>query len=504
MGKNLWFYTAFSFDNLKQRKIDFNNKREITIYIRMKASQLFSLALIFLGFSSVFGQDYIVQLNHQTNSLFGQNLLIEEDKVKFQNESNGSTYELSISDVYNVKFIDNGRVEIIFQSFVLDTIECKIDSISARTIFYRQNNQLLKSIKISEVFEIYFQENQHIDDIERYQHAYFELHKALIPFNFKVVRKNGETTIFSKLSAIDSEKVYISLLSNGVEIKTFVAINEIEGIILKEPLNKKSLKSNQTFLLTNSNSWHSVKRIKNIENTSIGLSVLKNPNTTIDIVQEKSNIAAIFFQDFRSASKDNSANITISKANLPKHQFVKVDFNAGFGHLLAKTPAGFSPEAKKYIDEMRNGFFIDANFKFFPFKGIGFGVKYNQFKTSNSILSIVEDNIRVSFLGLSLTNSTKFKNNLGYAFADLSIGSVTEVNDAKLLNESVTIKGSTIGLYFSTGVEFMILKNLGLGFQVGLLGGKIDEIKRDGQTVELEEPDNLLRVDGTLGVKLYL
>ena len=206
----------------------------------------------------------------------------------------------------------------------------------------------------------------------------------------------------------------------------------------------QALRSNQTYLLSTSNNWRYVHKIKNIRKDTLTITIDKNNNETVEVPQKKEDVSGIFFYDYKYTTANKSGDYRIQTDAANSDLKLKLDISYGFGHLLAKAQSGTNRE---YIDELRTGTVLDANIKLFPITGFGVGIKYNQFKTSNSISNLLEDNIKTSFIGLSLTADTKLKNNLGYWYVDCSVGRLSFVNDAKLLGKSIEITGSTVGSY---------------------------------------------------------
>ncbi len=116
-------------------------------------------------------------------------------------------------------------------------------------------------------------------------------------------------------------------------------------------------------------------------------------------------------------------------------------------------------------------------------------------------INVFWTNVRVNgFIELSLMADVKLKNNVCYWYVDCSVGRLSFVNDAKLRGKSIEITGSTVGVYLSTGVDFLLTDNIALG----LMNGSVDEMDVGGKKLELDEPESSLTIDGLIGLKIYL
>ena len=469
----------------------------------MKTLKRLVLCFVFLfivGNQNLFCKDYIVKINSTFITQTANKIKFQSGNLNFINDK-GEEKIIPREDVYCVNFNENGNTDIVTQSFIFETIECKLDSISSVAIYFREQNNLLQSINKNEVFGIFFTKEEIEPTIEKYKNTYIQIHQSLYAQNLKILKKDGQTKIIEGIDSLSNTSAYFSVIRNKKLYHTFLDYMNLTSLIFKEPVTDKIILSKKNFVISNTNNIYQVSYFKNIENDKLQAGIIRN-DQIVDVPQDKSKIIGLIFIDYSNLSAVGSNNYVNYTGKNNTISF-KINVNGGFGHLLANLPETNNQDQKDYLEGLRSGTAFDVNLNIFPIPTFGFGVKYNQFNTSNSYSTVIEDNIQASFLGLSALSNSALKNNKGYFFTNVSVGYISVTNNAIDRGESKLIKGSTVGAYLALGFDLLLTDHFSFGIQSGLLAGAITEYNVNGTKQELKEPDNLLRIDTMLGLKMH-
>ena len=181
------------------------------------------------------------------------------------------------------------------------------------------------------------------------------------------------------------------------------------------------------------------------------------------------------------------------------------DVGFGFGYMLKLVKSFNLPvENKSHLNKLRSGMAFNAGVKMFVTKRFGIGVKYNQFNTSNAEQDLSEK-ITIMFAGGTLFGNIPIIQNRGLFSVDISLGYLAKNEHFEIDSKPYYLKGNTIGVYVTTGLDFFVSKKISVGFNLGLLGGTLEknDISSD-YDILLDKPSSLSRFDGMVTVKLYL
>lgn len=227
--------------------------------------------------------------------------------------------------------------------------------------------------------------------------------------------------------------------------------------------------------------------------------------------------------DSLNLSKSIATEGIVYKNQISSEDFSKwrIGINGGLSYLLAKISNEVPLDSRNYIKGLKSGYHFSADAGYFWKEGVGLGVKYSNFKSSNQDEMIlrdngmvvyagsVSDNITTQFIGPVYYNRYYTKNRKTVFLTGLSLGYLDYNNKGKLAEEFV-IKGGTIGLGFDLGADFSIGKNLSLGFGLAYVAGTLKKLqRRDGsftQTINLEKGnyESMSRLDLSAGLRYTL
>jgi hypothetical protein len=237
---------------------------------------------------------------------------------------------------------------------------------------------------------------------------------------------------------------------------------------------------------------------------SVNAKIVGEDSTNLYIATYRNNVEIHTFMEKENVLAYNYGYYKRQKPSIENGYNIKFDVNFGIGYLIAPAPDNITKEHEQYIDEMRQGMTYDLNLNVFITKVVAVGLKYNRFSTSNSIGSIIEDNINIDFIGPSFIAYMPLVKNNSFFYTNFSIGKISEKNKGKIMGDDFEVKGSSVGVYSSIGFDVLLTRNISLGLQSGLMLGSIDKFYVNDVEIELDEPDNLARIDIMVGLKIYL
>ncbi|PRX53113.1 hypothetical protein [Flagellimonas meridianipacifica] len=217
----------------------------------------------------------------------------------------------------------------------------------------------------------------------------------------------------------------------------------------------------------------------------------------------------------------------IPKESLPdynEYAGFRFAFNGGYsydpGRLNSNTiNLGF----EDFYRELRSGYHLEANITYYLSKNIGLGIKYNIFKTSNSIENVgfidtdgsdiigtLANDITVSFVGAVLSYRFPGKKSKNAFILNSSIGYLS-YRDNQVLAIPVNVKGNNLGFSFDIGYDFLLAERLSLGIQAGATSGRIRELEITGDSgtslvriPDDERPSGSARLDFSIGLRYNL
>lgn len=163
--------------------------------------------------------------------------------------------------------------------------------------------------------------------------------------------------------------------------------------------------------------------------------------------------------------------------NYPRY---RIALNGGYSYITASLVKELSNGVKDYYNELKSGYHFGGDMTYFVSEVIGFGVKYVNFLTSNSLSNVtlfdnygntrsgkMSDDIAISFIGPTFTSRYLSNTGRNSFLTSVSLGYVHYKDDAVLI-DYYKIRGGTVGINFDLAYETRLAKNLYLGVQVSL------------------------------------
>ncbi|SOD19862.1 outer membrane beta-barrel protein [Pedobacter xixiisoli] len=195
-------------------------------------------------------------------------------------------------------------------------------------------------------------------------------------------------------------------------------------------------------------------------------------------------------------------------------QRFRIGVQGGFSRLLAKTSDAVPTEFRDHVSALKSGYHYGADVSYFIKPTWGLGVKFNQFRSSNSIM--VYDEMMIpqgeakttlvnSFIGPSFATKYDSPNSKHVFLFNVAIGYMAYLSDTDAMRVKTT--GGTVGSAIDAGYDYRIIKHFALGAQVSLVGGVLSKLtyERGNMSVTETLPDgqkeSMTRLDFSLGAR---
>ncbi len=195
--------------------------------------------------------------------------------------------------------------------------------------------------------------------------------------------------------------------------------------------------------------------------------------------------------------------------------------NGGYSYRTAKVAENVPYDFRDYTKALKSGYHLGTDLTYFFTDFMGAGVKYQMFKSSNSLDGIyieneygerkygkMSDDLTISFIGPSFSTRLLNHNKNNALILNLSLGYMRYVNN-NVIVDSYKITGGTLGSSLDIGYDIGLSENVSLGLQLSFLSGTLFKYNlNDGvstRTVSLEknEYESLSRIDFSIGLRFH-
>lgn len=213
--------------------------------------------------------------------------------------------------------------------------------------------------------------------------------------------------------------------------------------------------------------------------------------------------------------KGQSSLNNVSGESFDTFSKTRITLQGGYTYRIAKLPDDINSEYESHLNNLKSGFHLGSDINYFMNKNNAFGVSvsYSNAKSTLQDVSGVDEfgniiatgdlteNIKLLYFGPSYFSRYINPNGKTHWLYSMTAGYYTYDEDFEWLGETVDITGGTVGFGFSLGVDFLSSENLALGLQVSALMGWLNKFNVDGDEVDLDESENLSRIDLTFGIR---
>ena len=203
------------------------------------------------------------------------------------------------------------------------------------------------------------------------------------------------------------------------------------------------------------------------------------------------------------------ASIEISAGDLESPDLKKWQFglNSGYAYRLFKPKISSTDYELAYLNDLKSGFGMNAEAFYFPWKKLGFGVKYDLYKSKGERDLRTKDNITIHFLGGAISHKKTFQNKKSSVISSFWLGYQPYKNKARYVGQVFTLKANTMGWGVSLGLSHVITEKLALNFGASCHMGTVYKFRKEAkgrtETINLSKDnfEDLSRAELTIGLK---
>ncbi len=425
-------------------------------------------------------------------------------------------YQTSESDLHKILSTDllvrinfgDSTDQIVRAFLIYDTIHCEILSVNSDNIKYFSNEDYInRSIPKSSVLVCYFKNECSIPESEDYCEKFRQMQDYARSETRNIIIRQDGGEIETSGVEIDEKNFYFELYKNDVIIQTLIPRSKVKSFVYSEFRENPSINWNSNYLLSSGGSLRECV-ITKIDTQKLNLETIVNEKI-VDTELDIDKVCALYFArpgiDLKKDVPYQYNDLTVGGET----EF-KVEFNIGgmWGYRWAPAMENLSFTMEEYINKLRSGFGFGASINFYYSKNYSVGFTYNFMNAHNSIEGIyyygvisTSDKINVNFFGLNSQYSTIRRNSFSYDIA-VAAGYVIYKDNFTINQVDFTIDGRTYGLYFAN--RFNLLAdddNTGLFLDISFFFSNLNKYNFEDQVIELDEPDNLSRIEIGVGIK---
>ena len=192
---------------------------------------------------------------------------------------------------------------------------------------------------------------------------------------------------------------------------------------------------------------------------------------------------------------------------LPRNDYkiIRLALSTGYSHRTAPLADNIPRSMESFYKKLKSGFHIDAKINAYTSEYLGFGARYNFYKSKSENKDIGEEVVTINYFGPSFCTRLFSRDKSSALLSSISLGYMGYTD--KINNNSQRINGNTLGIILDLGYDFAVSENTALGFQIALIGGTLSKITvTDGThvekiTLEDEQREGLGRIDFSIGLR---
>ena len=222
------------------------------------------------------------------------------------------------------------------------------------------------------------------------------------------------------------------------------------------------------------------------------------------IVKLKDTVATDISSQLQEEKSDSLPVLAQETSLWGKWQF---GLSGGYGYRLYRSRVKATAYERAYTDKIKAGFAMGANAFYFPWKNVGFGIKYNIYRSKSERDIRTRDDVTIQFFGAGVAHRKIFPNDKSSILSAFWAGYQPYKNVARHIGQDYTMKAHTMGWGLSVGIEQRISPQFALSLTGSGFMGNIykynKHYKGRTETVKFsyDEFEDLSRAEITLGLK---
>lgn len=197
---------------------------------------------------------------------------------------------------------------------------------------------------------------------------------------------------------------------------------------------------------------------------------------------------------------------TADRANaLPKWSF---GLNGGYAYRLFRAGRVISHDEQEYIKDLKSGIAFGGDVAYFPWKHVGFGVRYEMYRASANQENLQTEKVTIQHLSGSVIHRSFLHNGRTAVLSSLLLGYQPYENKSMVRTQPLSFSGKTMNWGISVGLEHPISSKFALNLTGTAMMGAIYRLQRktafSSETLHLSKDDSvdLSRFSLTLGFRV--
>ncbi len=184
-----------------------------------------------------------------------------------------------------------------------------------------------------------------------------------------------------------------------------------------------------------------------------------------------------------------------------------VGLNGGYAYRLFRAGMVFSHDEQKYLKDLKSGIAFGGDVAYFPWKHVGFGLRYEMYKASAKMDSLQSEKVTIQHLSGALIHRSFLKNGKTAILTSLLLGYQPYENKSTVGAQPFTFSGKTMNWGVSVGIEQPLSPKFALNLTGTAMMGAIYRLQRktefSTETLHLSKDDSvdLSRFSVTLGFR---
>lgn len=195
------------------------------------------------------------------------------------------------------------------------------------------------------------------------------------------------------------------------------------------------------------------------------------------------------------------------KANEPSLPRWSIGLNGGYAYRLYRVGRVYSHDEQEYIKDLKSGIAFGGDIAYFPWKHVGFGLRYEMYKAKANLDSLQSEKVTIQHLSGALIHRSFLKNGKTAILTSLLLGYQPYENKSMVGAQQLTFSGKTMNWGVSVGIEQPISAKFALNLTGTAMMGAIYRLQRktefSTETLHLSKDDSvdLSRFSLTLGFR---
>lgn len=208
----------------------------------------------------------------------------------------------------------------------------------------------------------------------------------------------------------------------------------------------------------------------------------------------------VFEHSEKAAVKEKN----VDTPGLPKWTF---GLNGGYAYRLFRAGRVTSHDEQAYLKDLKSGISFGGDVAFFPWKHVGFGLRYEMYKARATMDSSQSEKVTIQHLSGALIHRSVLKNGRTAVLTSLLLGYQPYENKSTVGAQQLTFSGKTMNWGVSVGIEQPISPKFALNLTGTAMMGAIYRLQRktdiNTETLHLSKDDSvdLSRFSLTLGFR---